>query len=143
LYLPLLTLLASVLAMPLPNSARRRSFGVGALVLLACALSSVWVIGAFLFAQVPGLVYDLSPTESSLLRLCYEGWVTPLTNKFMMPLLLGYGLFAWQRRRVETEACTSVSSAPAAVTQATKPLRPGKRKRPGARPRKRSTNARS
>jgi hypothetical protein len=98
-YLPLLTILASVLAMPLPGTARRRALLLGVAILIALALSTVWLTAVFLFAQVPGLVYTLSPAESALLRLGYEGFATPLTTKFMLPLLLAYGLFAWQSQR--------------------------------------------
>jgi hypothetical protein len=141
LYVPLCTLLACVLAMPLPNAARRRALACGSLILVGISLSSVWLIAAFLFAQVPGLVYELSPAESSLLRLLYEGWITPLSNKFIVPLLLAYALFAWQRRGVERENAATIP-APLPASDAAKPRRPAKPKRAGGRARKRSTGVR-
>jgi hypothetical protein len=98
LYLPLLTLFACVLAAPLSLSwrARRRALWVGTSILVLIALLSVYLIAVFLFAKVPGLVYTLSPWQSSALRVAYEGWVTPLTNKFVLPLLLAAALLAWQ-----------------------------------------------
>lgn len=140
LYLPLSTLLACVLAMPLPNAARRRASAVGALVLLVLALASVWLVAAFLFAQVPGLVYELSPLESSLLRVLYEGWVTPLSNKFMVPLLLGYALFAWQRAKLRVD--TAAAAPPLGPEPGPRSELSPKAKRAGGRQRKRASGAR-
>jgi hypothetical protein len=106
LYLPLLTLLACVVAAPFPLSKRQRAIAglVGAALLALIALLAVWVIAAFLFAKVPGLVYTLTPWQHGALRLAYEGWVTPLTNKFVMPILLAGGLLAWQSQRQKPTA---------------------------------------
>jgi hypothetical protein len=129
-YLPLLTLLAGVLAMPLPGAARRRALLVGVPMLIALALSTVWLTAAFLFAQVPGLVYTLSPVESGLLRLGYEGFATPLTTKFMLSLLLTYGLFAWQSRRLAPLQPSAPGQSPnSPASPKSNKNKPAKRKR--------------
>jgi hypothetical protein len=108
LYLPLLTLFACVLAAPLSLSwrARRRALLAGTTILTLIALLSVYLIAVFLFAKVPGLVYTLAPWQSSALRVAYEGWVTPLSNKFVLPLLLAAALLAWFGSRAESRAST-------------------------------------
>ncbi len=126
-YLPLLTLLASVLALPLPGAARGRALLVGLPILITLALSTVWLTAVFLFARVPELVYSLSPLESALLRVGYEGFATPLTTKFMLPLLLAYGLFVWQSRRASSEATVRAPSA--LLAQRAVRSKPNKRKR--------------
>jgi hypothetical protein len=98
-YLPWFCFAALVAATPLRASAKAKCLLVGSALLGLIALVSVWVIIAWIFARVPGLVYDLESWERTLLDLSYEAFVTPMGNKFVLPLILAVGLVLWQMAR--------------------------------------------
>lgn len=113
-YLPMLFFTAFILAARLPWRRRGWCLAVGLPVLLLSALGSFWTIVVWLFSQVPGLVYDLGPTERAALRLLYEGYVTPIANKVIVPLLLAAALVLVEQARKPQAAV-----APAAPSQST------------------------
>jgi hypothetical protein len=86
LYLPLVFYLALLIALPLETERRWRALALGLPLLLAAALVSVWITAAWIFMRVPDLVYPAS--HEPWLSFLYESWVTPLANKFILPLLL-------------------------------------------------------
>lgn len=111
-YLPLLFFVAFLGALQLPARRTAEFLLTGAPILLSVALISVWIMFAWLFARVPGLVYDLTPWQSSLLHLSYEGFVTPIANKFILPLLLALGLVSLQARRARGAVAQESAVAP-------------------------------
>jgi hypothetical protein len=118
-FLPLLFLTALICAAPLPARRRLICLAAGAGVITIVALASLWIIVAWLFARVPGLVYELSPFQQHTLDFAYEAFVTSIGLKFVIPLLLAAALVLWQRGREEKQPVT-----------ATKPsVRRGKRRR--------------
>lgn len=111
LYLPLLTFATCVLGAPLALSARQRRIALllGIPIVVSIALASVYLIAVFVFARVAGLIYTLEPWQDSVLRVVYEGWVTPLTNKFVMPMLIAAGLLAYAQRVVPSTPPATLS----------------------------------
>jgi hypothetical protein len=97
-YLPLVLFSAFVLAVPLAARSRWICFSIGVPILLSFSIASLWVNAAWLFAQVPGLVYQLSAVQRGLLDFAYEGLVTPLGNRLILPLIVAAALYAWQAR---------------------------------------------
>jgi hypothetical protein len=97
-FIPWLCFAALVAAAPLRRSAKLKCLALGSTLLALAALASVWIIIAWIFARVPGLVYDLESWQRALLDLAYEALVTPMGNKFVLPLLLAAGLVLWQMR---------------------------------------------
>jgi hypothetical protein len=99
LYLPLLCFLALLIAAPLPGSNKLRCALLGVPLLAGMAVGSLWASAAWLFARVPGLVYDASDLWfRHFLQILYEGLVTPPASKFVLPLLLAALLVSWQLR---------------------------------------------
>jgi hypothetical protein len=115
---------------------------LGAPLLLLIAVGSVWITIAWLFARVPGLVYDFAPWQRSALHLLYEGFVTPIANKFIVPLLLALA-FAFFRSPARGRASTwrappaalagsaaeAEAGAPAPSRPAAPPARSSRRRR--------------
>lgn len=91
-YLPCVILAALVLASPLSWRRKALAFALGAVLLLASALLSAWLTVAWLFARVPGLIYELSDVEQSTLSFGYEAWVTALGNRFIAPIVISSAL---------------------------------------------------
>jgi hypothetical protein len=98
-YLPLCLFAALVLAARLAPRRKAICLLPGLLALIVVAHASVWITVSWLFARVPGLVYDLSGFESALLAFAYEALVTSPANKFVCPILLAAALVVWQRSR--------------------------------------------
>jgi hypothetical protein len=94
LALPIASYLLCVGAAPATWAQKRRALALGLPLLWLLALLSVWLVAVYLFAQVEGLVYSLTPGQAAVLRVLYEGWVTPLANKFIVPLVLAALLLA-------------------------------------------------
>jgi hypothetical protein len=92
LYLPCVILAALVLASPLSWRRKAVAFALGAVLLVASALLSAWLTAAWLFARVPGLVYELTELEQSMLNFGYEAWVTALGNRYLAPIVLAVAL---------------------------------------------------
>lgn len=111
LALPLASFGLVVAAVPVRWPRKRWALGLAVPLLSLLAVSSVWLVAVFLFSQVEGLVYSLSPTQAALLRLGYEGWVTPLANKFIVPLLLAALLLAWPERSRRSESAQEPASS--------------------------------
>lgn len=87
-YLPCIFFVACIGTAPLPLGRKASCVLFGLALLALLALASLWIIVAWIFAQVPGLVYDLSPLQRFALNLGYEGFVTPIGNKFVIPVVL-------------------------------------------------------
>ncbi len=98
-YVPWLCFAALVVAAPLRRPGKASCLAIGSAILAPIAFVSLWIIVAWLFARVPGLVYDLDGWQKTLLNLSYEAFVTPLGNKFVLPVLLAAGLVLWQLAR--------------------------------------------
>jgi len=94
-FLPSLLFMALIVGAPLCFRDKLRGLAIGLPLLWVSALGSVWITVAWLFARVPRLVYDLSHWQSRALDLAYEGLVTSLANKFIIPVLLAVGLGVW------------------------------------------------
>lgn len=103
-YLPCLLFVALVVSLPLGLRERLCGLAVGLVALLAAAIGSVWLTAAWLFARVPGLVYDFSTFQLGLLDFGYETFVTPLGNKLVLPILLAGALFSWGVSRAPARA---------------------------------------
>lgn len=88
IYLPCVTLAALVLASPLSWRRKALALALGFWLLIGAALLSVWLMVAWLFALVPGLVYDLSAFERLALDFGYEALVTALGNRYITPLVI-------------------------------------------------------
>jgi hypothetical protein len=87
-YLPFVFLAGILAAMGLPHRRALLAFGLGSVLLCFVALGSVWLVVAWLFARVPGLVYTLAGWQEALLRLLYEAFVTPIANKFIIAMVV-------------------------------------------------------
>lgn len=88
LFLPWLLLSALFAATAMHIRAKLIGFAVGSVCLLGNALVSLWIMIAWLFARVPGLVYTLADWQLTTLHILYEGYVTPMANKLIVPLFL-------------------------------------------------------
>ncbi|MFT3927726.1 MAG: hypothetical protein QM778_34685 [Myxococcales bacterium] len=86
LYLPVTVLVALVMAVPFEPRRRWRALALGLPVLAMSALVCVWITAAWVFSRVPDLVYPAS--QAAWVAWLYESWVTPLANKFLLPLAL-------------------------------------------------------
>jgi hypothetical protein len=136
-YLPLLFFTAFLLAAPLPARRRVHGLTLGYATLLAIALISLWITIAWLFARVPGLVYDLSAWQGSLLHVLYEGFVTPIANKFIVPLALGVAFVSFHRRQTAQARVELPPAEPTAASVRKQPTHGSARARPARRRRKR------
>ncbi|MFI5307861.1 MAG: hypothetical protein ACHQ53_10935 [Polyangiales bacterium] len=106
-FVPCWVLLSIVLASPL---ALRRKLGcllAGVPLLLAWAVSSIATTAAWIFSQVPGLVYGGTPVHRTAVELAYRALVVPTSNRFILPLLLGVALVAWQHPWGERRTVTA------------------------------------
>lgn len=97
-YLPILFFLAAVTSAPLSPRRKMVCLATGAPVVVLVAAASVWITVAWLFARVPGLVYQLSPAWQTALDVGYEAFVTSIGNKYVIPLILAAALVVWQLR---------------------------------------------
>ena len=132
LYLPLVCFGACLVAAPLSRRRRLWAIAVGVPLLTGFALFAVWVIAVWLFARVPGLVYDLAPWQRDVLRLAYEGWVTPLSNKFALPILIALAFTLWPSAAPKSAAVFArrpVSEGPAEAARAQSQPRDAKKRR--------------
>lgn len=112
LYLPCVILAAIVLASALPPRRKAVALGIGGAILMFAALASSWLLSAWLFARVPGLVYDLSSFEARALGFGYEAWATALGNRFVAPVFVGAALvLLLSRRGPETRAAAATLPA--------------------------------
>lgn len=92
-YLPLLILLATVLAAPLTWRCKLRLCGYGLLIELGVTLVAVvLLVGSALAAGVRGL-YE--PRTVALWDLASRTLLLPPGNRFMIPLCIGIGLSWW------------------------------------------------
>jgi hypothetical protein len=91
--------------------------------LLLLALGSVWITIAWLFARVPGLVYELAPWQHSTLHLLYEGLVTPIADEFIAPLLPMLAFLTWRRPQPAVIASAASTQKAAPVTRPLVPHR--------------------
>lgn len=128
-YFPLLIFIALVSAAPLATARKARVCVIGGICLLVSALGSLWVLVVWVFARVPGLVYTLEAWQSTALDMLYEGYVTPMANKLIVPLVLAASLVGWQGARQERAV---VAAAPLAARNQ-KPRPPSAKRRANAR----------
>ena len=89
-YLPLLIVLAVVLAAPIPWRRKLRCAGWGLLIELGVTwVALVLLVGSALAAGLPGLY---GPTATALWDLAARTLLMPPGNRFVIPLGIGIGL---------------------------------------------------
>jgi hypothetical protein len=127
-YLPCLLLAAVVLASPLTPRRKAVALIAGCALLISAALLSIWLIAAWLFARIPGLVYELSGLEQRMLRFGYEAWVSAIGSRVVAPIVVSAALIGLLSERRS-------SSRP--LARPTRPRRPRAHAPSRARPRNR------
>lgn len=95
-YLPLLIFLAVIIAAPVRARAKWMCLAVGVPVMLAFAMTSLWITTLWLFARVPALVGDWSQAQLVAVDLAYRALVVPMSNRFILPLFVASLLILWQ-----------------------------------------------
>jgi hypothetical protein len=99
-YLPLVLLLASVIAAPLGRRARLRCLFAGGLVQGAAMVASLWLFVLWNFTvglAVRGL-YSLTPLQLRAVDVAFRTLLLPPGNRFIFPLLVAAALIGPQLR---------------------------------------------
>lgn len=97
-YLPLLIVLAAVVAAPLPWRRKGRALLVGLPAVFALTLVSLWLLVMWLFTHQLRGVYTAVPARDWLLDLIFRAFLLPPGHRFLVPFLLAAALVAWQKR---------------------------------------------
>ncbi len=94
-YLPLLIMMAVVLAAPL--AARRKVIGlaVGSLVMWAWTLAGVYLLVLWSFVFSLHGVMQISPGASQVVDLAFRTLLLPPGNRFVEPIVVGLALVWW------------------------------------------------
>ena len=104
-YIPLVFYAALAAASPLPGRRKLYTLLIGSAVLITLAALSVVITAAWAFTHAssgpPGV--ELPVWVGSALTLLY-GFVTPLANKFIVPLVLAVIIVRWQLNRTAHRA---------------------------------------
>jgi hypothetical protein len=98
-YLPALLLAVLTAAAPLSWRARLRCVVFGWSGVLAIAIASLYAIALWVFAQIEGLVYELSSWQHAAVELGYRGFASPIANRFIAATLIAAALVASALRR--------------------------------------------
>jgi hypothetical protein len=109
-YLPVLVFTGLVFAVPLRLRARLKCFAIGVPALLFYAVSNLWIMALWLFAQEPDLLTNQSGIMLTAIDLGYRALVVPLCNRFVVPLLLAVLLIGHEWVRAQPlDASTRVT----------------------------------
>jgi hypothetical protein len=98
-YLPLVFVLAAIATAPLPWRGRLRALAVGLPAILILAASCQWLGLLWIFSHQLRGVLELGPASRTLVEGGFETLLLPPANRFLVPLLLGFGLALWPRPR--------------------------------------------
>jgi hypothetical protein len=98
-YLPLLILVALIVAAPLPAVGRLKALSIGVPIMTALNLAALELLVVWTFALRLKGIYDLGGAARRLLDFAYGALLTPPGNRFIAPLALGAAIVAWQRAR--------------------------------------------
>ncbi len=102
-------LLCSAVIVASPVSWRRKGLciALSTITVMLLAIANVWMIAAWLFARVPGLIYDPSAWQRTMLDFGYEALVTSLATKFIAPVGVTIAIVMWQVAAERLEKITS------------------------------------
>lgn len=98
-YLPAVFVLAAIATAPLPWRRRLRALAIGLPAILVLAAGCQWLGLLWIFSHQLRGVLDLGPTSRTLVEGGFETLLLPPANRFLVPLLLGFGLALWSLRR--------------------------------------------
>ena len=98
-YLPLLILVALIVAAPLPAVGRLKALSIGVPIMTALNLAALELLVVWTFAlQLKG-IYDPTGAARGLVDFAYGALLTPPGNRFIAPLALGAAIVAWQKSK--------------------------------------------
>ena len=89
-----LGVISAALVLALHSATRKSawSLALGAPILLAVGVASVAITSLWLFSQVPGLVYQVTPAQRLVAELAYRALVVPTSNRCLFASLLAVAL---------------------------------------------------
>jgi len=97
-YLPLLILMAAILAAPLRAKDKLYALLVGLPAVLALTIASLWWLVLWLFTHQVGGVYPARPAWEAVIDLLFRALLLPPGGRFLVPFLMACALVAWRRR---------------------------------------------
>jgi hypothetical protein len=98
-YLPLVLVVATSLAAPLPWSRRGRCLAIGVPLVAVASFASLLLLTTWLFAFHLRGIYSLGGLAGNALAWAFSALWLPPGNRFFGPVLLGVGLAWWQASR--------------------------------------------
>ena len=98
-WIPIVLFLALVVAAPVSSRDRWVCLAIGVPIIVLCAIAGLWTTALWLFAQSPGLLRNWAPLQALSVDLGYRALVVPLSNRYILPIVLAGVLLGWRWER--------------------------------------------